>query len=123
MHPSLFLANFLEPKINIPVYAGMKDRGMWTLPVAPDTRLAELPIVEEIMKQLGISREAAQGSDHEIAAQGVTTQVWMKSMSDYVDVKEQSTMVGLTTFKEFLDMKRETVEATHLQYRIPSREM
>lgn len=59
------------------------------------------------MKQLGAAvgkpLRAAFMTDDEIAVQGVNAQVWMRFMSDYVDVKELGTVIRLTAFEEFLE--------------------
>ncbi|RYP67310.1 hypothetical protein DL770_008639 [Monosporascus sp. CRB-9-2] len=147
LRPSLFMANFLEPKINRPGYVDVRDKGCWTTPVTAETNIAlvdhediaklavsafqnpvrfhgqaigvasELITPQEIMKTLGEAAgktfNAAFLTDDQIAAQGINSQVWMRFMSDYVDLKQLRTMVPLTTFKQFLEREKETVRATY----------
>ncbi|KAI0118569.1 hypothetical protein F4776DRAFT_666002 [Hypoxylon sp. NC0597] len=136
---SLFMANFLEPKINNPMYGEVQDRG--TMDASLDSEgiaklavaafqdldkfhgraigvASELLAAEEIMKQLGAAVGKPLGAvfmtDDEIAVQDVNAQVWVRFMSDYVDVKELGTVIRLTAFEEFLERERATVKATYL---------
>ncbi|KAI1405889.1 hypothetical protein F4819DRAFT_442150 [Hypoxylon fuscum] len=79
---------------------------------------SELLTAQETMDRLGEatgkSFKAVYMTDDDIAAQGINSQVWMRFMSDYVDVIELSTVVPLTTFEEFLRREKEVVKATYL---------